>query len=282
MLLLMGNISSKSRFQKVVWNYYRRYGRDMPWRRTKNPYYILVSEIMLQQTQVPRVMKFYPKFIKQFPNLQSLARAKTATVLRAWQGLGYNRRALALQKLSRTVLEKFNGRLPREREPLESLPGVGKATAGAVRVFVWNEPEVFIETNIRRVFIHFFFRRRRKVTDEELKRYVKRTLPRKNLREWYWALMDYGAMLRVKSTSGRMAGNPNRKSAHYKTQPQFAGSDRELRGKMLRLLLLYKRITAGKLSAGLGQPQGRVKKIVLALYREGFIKKQGNSISFIY
>ncbi|MCL4527968.1 MAG: A/G-specific adenine glycosylase, partial [Chloroflexi bacterium] len=224
------------RFRRIIWAYYRRHGRAMPWRHTRDPYRIVVSEIMLQQTQVARVLKFYPVFIKKFPNFRALARARTPAVLAAWQGMGYNRRALALQKLSRIVLEKFNGRLPHGREELESLPGIGVATSGSIRAFAWDEPEVFIETNIRRVFIHFFFPRRMKVTDQELMRYIRRALPRTNVREWYWALMDYGAMLGSGAGIAQAAfggrANPNRRSARYRVQPRFAGSDRELRGML--------------------------------------------------
>ncbi len=285
-------------FRRIIWDYYRHKGRRMPWRRTRDPYRILVSEIMLQQTQVARVMKFYPIFIKKFPNFRVLARARTVEVLRAWQGMGYNRRALALQRLSRIILEKFNGELPRNRAELESLPGIGKATAGAIRAFVWNEPEIFIETNVRRVFIHFFFSRRsllsrrtgrQRVTDRELACYIKRTLPRKNVREWYWALMDYGAMLGAATRTGRGGGNagvrrgrsienPNRRSAHYGPQPRFAGSDRELRGKILRILLLGRGLgnisrasLVRKINREIKEPLPRIRKIVRALVREGFI-----------
>jgi len=281
---------STARFKRVIRDYHRRHGRDMPWRRTRDPYRILISEIMLQQTQVARVVKFYPFFIGKFPNFRTLAQAKTADVLRAWQGMGYNRRALALQRLSSAVLGKFDGELPHGRAELESLPGIGKATAGAIRAFVWNEPEVFIETNIRRVFIHFFFScrsARRRVTDQEIARYIKRTLPRKNVREWYWALMDYGAMLGAMSRTGaRDSGrdgqsgvqNPNRKSAYYKTQPRFLGSDRELRGKILRILLfgrgfgnISRASLVRQISRRTKEPPRRVRKIVHALAREGFV-----------
>lgn len=277
-----------TQFQKVILSHYRREGRAMPWRRTRDPYRILVSEIMLQQTQVSRVLKFYPTFIKKFPNFRALARARISVVLRAWQGMGYNRRALALQRLSRIVLEKFNGRLPRERAALESLPGIGKATAGAIRAFAWNEPEVFIETNIRRVFIHFFFSsplnrpgrssRRPRVTDDEVKRYIERTLPRSNAREWYWALMDYGAML-----GGNMsvALNPNQRSAHYKKQSRFLGSNRELRGKILRFLLQKKKISLEALAEELSQPIKKIKAVVATLVKEEFVALQGRFVTIV-
>lgn len=263
-----------ARFKKTIWKYYRAHGRhDLSWRKTRDPYAILVSEIMLQQTQVGRVKTYYEKFLKKFPNFKSLARAKKEDVLRLWQGLGYNRRALAIWNLSKIVLEKFNGKLPRTRDELESLPGVGPGTSGALMVFAFNKPDVFIETNIRRVFIHFFFPSGRpgtkthtKVTDEELERYIKATLDRKDPREWYYALMDYGAMLgataQKSAKSGKRPQNPNRRSAHYKKQSPFAGSDRALRGKLLRSILTGNKPDLKSV---------RNKRVFAALKKEGFI-----------
>lgn len=255
-------------FNEIIRKHYKKHGRhSLPWRTTRDPYRILVSEIMLQQTQVSRVKPFYENFIKKFLTLEKLSHAKTADVLRAWQGLGYNRRALNLQKLSKIVLEKYNGTLPNTREELESLPGIGSGTSGAILAFAFNEPVIFIETNIRRVFIHFFFPRRKKVTDAEIERYIKRTIDRKNPREWYWALMDYGAA---------MPKNPNQRSAHYAKQSAFQGSDRELRGKVLRSLLKGKKISLPVLVRELGEPTPRVRKIAAALLHEGFIARKGN------
>jgi A/G-specific adenine glycosylase len=224
---------------------------------------------MLQQTQVSRIIPFYENFIKKFPDLDALARAKTADVLQAWQGLGYNRRALALQKLAKKIVEtkEYKGRLPRDRAALESLPGVGPYTAGAIRAFAFNEPEIFIETNIRRVFIHFFFPRGKKVTDAELHRYIERMLERKNPREWYYALMDYGAML-----GDGARENPNRRSAHYVRQSKFFGSDREIRGKILRMLL------AGATTKQKIPASSFPRKIVLGLEKDGFVIQRGKYI----
>ncbi len=259
------------RFRAIIWAYYSHNGRKMPWRRTRDPYRIVVSEIMLQQTQVSRVLKFYPNFIKRFPTFQALAHARTADVLRVWQGLGYNRRALALQRLSRIVLEKFNGKLPHEREALVSLSGIGEATAGSIRAFAWNEPEIFIETNIRRVFIHFFFPRQSKVTDAALARYIKCALPRADSREWYWALMDYGAMLGAAAATKSGTVNPNQRSAHYKKQSPFSGSDRELRGKVLRFLTQRRKISFRALAKEVKAPVRKVRAIAATLVKEGFI-----------
>lgn len=275
-----------ARLKRAVLSHYRRNGRTMPWRRTRDPYRILVSEIMLQQTQVARVMKFYPEFITKFPDFRALARAPIISVLHAWQGLGYNRRALALRKLARRVLHEYSGRLPRERAALESLPGIGKATAGSLRAFIWNEPEIFIETNIRRVFIHFYFPMRAKVTDAELLRYIQRTLPSGSMkrrgargdgvREWYWALMDYGAMLGTRAVRAKnaSAANPNRRSAHYRPQSKFKGSDRELRGRLLRASLAAgkRRIALRTLAREWGESEARVRRVRESLVKEGFMK----------
>lgn len=229
---------------------------------------------MLQQTQVERVKTFYEKFVKRFPGFAVLAKAKKSDVLRAWQGLGYNRRALALQKTAQIVVKKYGGALPRERGELESLPGVGPYTAGAIRAFAFDESDIFIETNIRRVFIHFFFPKRRTVNDREILPLIEKTLDRKNPREWYFALMDYGAML-----GDTAKENPNRRSAHYVCQSKFDGSDREVRGKILRLMLTHKKLQIRNLENIISQPKERIAKVLDALSREGFVKQKGSTIS---
>lgn len=271
-----------SRFEEIIWSYYKAHRRKMPWRETRDPYRILVSEIMLQQTQVARVIGFYEKFIKQFPDFEALSRAKTPDVLRVWQGLGYNRRALALQRLAKEVVEKYSGRLPRDKKALVLLPGIGDYTAGAILAFAFNQPEVFIETNIRRVFIHFFFpsnatgkKTKKKVTDDELRRYIKRMVYEKNPRAWYYALMDYGAMLGESSRNAKASENPNRRSAHYVRQSAFSGSDRQIRGKILQLLLAQKKISADALRKLLGE---RTTKIIDTLTKEGFLMKNGEYV----
>lgn len=267
-------------FKKAMWAHYRRAGRGaLPWRHTRDPYAILVSEIMLQQTQVARVEEYYKSFLTQFPDFATLARARNGAVLKAWQGLGYNRRAMFLKRTAEIVVARYGGRLPRDRAALESLPGIGKGTSGSLMAFVFNKPEVFIETNIRRVFIRFFFKKRKKVTDAELERYIKSSVDRKNPREWYWALMDYGAAMSVAGVAIKVA-NPNRRSAHYKKQSVFAGSDRELRGKIMRSTLAAVRntIVERQLLKELNISPARFKKIVAGLEKEGFIVRRGDSL----
>ena len=181
----------------MILAHYRAHGRrDLPWRKTKDPYRILVSEFMLQQTQVARVAEKYEPFIERFPDFASLARAPLGDVIRAWSGLGYNRRALHLRETARIVVSRFDGRLPRGFDDLRALPGIGAATAAEIMNFAFNEPRAFIETNVRAVYIHHFFPGRKKVADAEILPLVERTLDAKNPRRWFYALMDYGVMLK--------------------------------------------------------------------------------------
>ena len=155
-------------FRKIIYDFYAAAGRDLPWRRTDNPYLILVSEIMLQQTQVERVIPKYILFTKTFPDLDSLAEAPTRKILELWQGLGYNRRALSLQQCAKTIRKAFQGKIPSQEDTLMRLPGIAKATASEIAAFAFNRPVVFIETNIRTVFLFFFFKDDYAVKDSQL------------------------------------------------------------------------------------------------------------------
>lgn len=250
-------------FKKIVWGYYNKYGRDLPWRHDISPYKILVSEVMLQQTQVARVVLKYKEFLRKFPTLQSLALASKRDVLMAWSGLGYNRRALYLHGAA-TALSKEK-EFPRTVDELVCLPGVGKNTAGAILVYAFNIPTVFIETNIRRVYIHHFFKRSKNISDKEILRYVVKTLDKENPREWYWALMDYGTFLSTQ------VENPNRKSKTYAKQSVFKGSLRQLRAQILKKIL-EKKILDTKLR--LCFSDSRYNEAILSLQKEGFIEKK--------
>ena len=258
-----------ARFRKIVWDHYRKNGRDLPWRKTVDPYRILVSEVMLQQTQVSRVLKFYAPFIRAFPNVRVLARAPLKEVLRLWQGLGYNRRALYLKRIAAAVVERHHGRLPRAIEDLERLPGIGRATASAILAFAWNKPVAFLETNIRSVLLHCFFHEKKKVADEKLLPFLRRALDCRSSREWYWALMDYGSHLKT------CHQNPGRASAAYRRQVPFRGSLRELRGKIVRVLLKGGAPSLGALAAAAGAPAARVREAIAALRREGIVSRRG-------
>ncbi|HJJ31393.1 MAG TPA: A/G-specific adenine glycosylase [Methanocorpusculum sp.] len=257
-------------FREFVFRYYRTYGRhDMRWRHTTDPYLITVSEVMLQQTQVPRVEVIFPRFVEQFPTAEALAFAPEAEVIAAWQGMGYNRRALSLQKLCRIITEKYGGIFPKTPEELIELPGIGPATSCSISAFAFNAPVVFIETNIRRIFIHCFFRNREEVDDKELFPLVKAALP-KNAREWYWALMDLGSVMK------HSAGNPNRKSRQYVKQSAFEGSKRQVRGRVLKEMLNGKKVDAKTLAEILSCPADVVSDVLEVMTKEGFfIRDEG-------
>ncbi|PIP03588.1 MAG: endonuclease III [Candidatus Yonathbacteria bacterium CG_4_10_14_3_um_filter_47_65] len=252
-------------FRRTIWAFYRTQKRAFPWRETADPYEILVSEIMLQQTQTSRVEQKYEPFLKRFPNVETLAGASMAEVLAMWQGLGYNRRAQALWKMAKIIRDEFCGVVPNDQEALVALPGIGEATASAMRVFAWNEPAVFIETNIRRVFIHFFFAHATTVADADIMPLVARALPRKRAREWYSALMDFGAHL------PKIIKNPNHKSKGYAKQSRFKGSSRQTRGLIIKFLLTNGPSTTERI--GKETKDDRLEKILANLTEEGLLVK---------
>jgi A/G-specific adenine glycosylase len=252
------------RFQEVVYAYFSEHGRSFPWRGTADPYQILVSEIMLQQTQVDRVRDKYVEFIAAFPTLFDLAQASLQQVLERWQGLGYNRRAIALHAAAQEVIERFDGVIPGEEAALQSLPGIGPYTAAAVLAFAFNRPTVVIDTNIRAVFIHCFFNEPSNIRDAELRPLIEQTMDRLSPRTWYAALMDFGALLKKEVT------NPSRHSAHYARQPPFEGSDRQLRGRILKEVLARSEVTIPVLLTTVEGPEPRVLALIDQLVAEGF------------
>jgi len=259
------------RFRRIIYNHYGQQEREMPWRHIDDPYGILVSEVMLQQTPVERVLLKYEPFVSAFPGFASLDSAPLEEVLSLWQGLGYNRRAVALKKIARRVVEEFNGELPPDPDTLATMPGIGKATASAIAAFAFLKPTVFLETNIRSVFIHLFFDNAPTTTvkDAELLPLVAISLDRSNPRDWYYALMDYGVVVKREFT------NPARRSAHYKKQSPFHGSNRQQRGKILKTLLATPDSTLPAIADALGKTPERVRENLLQLEREGLIARRG-------
>lgn len=219
-------------FRETVWDYYRSNARPMPWRDSPTPYFVLVSELMLQQTQVSRVLPKFQEFIELFPDFPTLARAPLSQVLTAWSGLGYNRRAKFLHQTAIQVMQQHGGQLPATKDALVKLPGIGPNTAGAILAYAYNQPVVFVETNIRTVYFYHFFATAQQVPDSEIIELLTQTIDPENPREWYWALMDYGTHLKVTQ------GNNVSQSKHYTRQSKFVGSHREIRGKILRLLIV--------------------------------------------
>jgi len=260
-------------FQKSIFDYYRSNVRRLPWRETTDPYRILVSEIMLQQTQVDRVIPKYNAFIERFPDAAALAAAPLRDVLVMWQGLGYNRRAQALHSCARIIAHKHAGRLPKTRKALQSLPGIGPYTAAAVCTFAYNQPCVFIETNIRAVYIHTFFNEATHVSDTQLEPLIDATLYTRNPRRWYNALMDYGVFLKKKHA------NPARKSRHHSVQSRFEGSDRQIRGMIIKILGQDETLSVRELIGRLDREPDRVRAIVEQLVLEGLVKRQRTRLS---
>lgn len=260
---------SSTQFRKIVWAHYKKHGRhDLPWRKTKDPYKILVSEVMLQQTQVERVTPFYKNFLKQFPAVQVLAQAPLAEVLKSWQGLGYNRRAKMLHQAAREVAEKYKGKFPKTRTELEQLPGIGPYTAGAVAAFAYSTDVIFIETNIRTAITHHFFAKKNQVSDKEIINILEQVFPAGKSREWYSALMDYGAYLKKSGVK------LNSRSKHYSKQSVFKGSLREARGAILRALAAGP-VTHAKLTGLLGSSRSvQIMSALSSLCAEGFITKK--------
>lgn len=258
-------------FQRIVLKYYANHGRyDLPWRQprsdgTFDPYFILVSEIMLQQTQVTRVLPKFIAFTTRFPTCDSLAAAPLGDVLKAWSGLGYNRRAKFLWQAAQIVSRRYHGELPQNSAELITLPGVGQNTAGALRAYAFNQPAVFIETNIRTVFIHHFFDDQTQVHDRDIVDLVARTLP-DNPRQWYWALMDYGTHLK------QTVGNTARSSAHYSKQSTFSGSRRQIRGQVLTMLR-EKQLSVAELTLAITDE--RLEAVLQDLQQEGLIIQDG-------
>ena len=255
--------------------------RDLAWRNIDDAYGVLVSEVMLQQTQVARVERYWSRWMALFPTADALASADTATVLEMWQGLGYNRRALALQRACAECSQSYGGALPRTVEELVLLPGVGPATAGGVVAFAYNEPCVYLETNVRSVFLHELFPDAESVADKALVPYVADTCPEDDPRRWYYALLDYGAHLKSR------VANPSRRSAHYARQSAFSGSRREKRSFVLKQVLAAPEgVPAARVAAELDdaeQHAGRPRvgaalfdSLVADLVSEGFFHREGD------
>lgn len=286
-------------FIDTVLGYYSTHARVFPWRVTKNPYHILVSEIMLQQTQAERIIPLYNRFVQLFPTPKDLADAPLSKVFSAWKGLGYNRRAQFLQRTAQIIVNTHNNKVPRDRDTLLTLPGIGPASAGDILAFAYNIPEIVIETNIRSVVIrHFFSRTRNNVHDDKIKEILASCLQDNrvstNPRMWYSALMDYGAMIKQKYPKNK---DYSRKSTTYKKQKTFTGSDRELRARILfyitesvvaqhtnaitdsTLQFARKQLKKDAKTYTKKYHTERVKKILTQLAKEHLIATKNNSVT---
>jgi A/G-specific adenine glycosylase len=254
-------------FREAVIDYYDMSGRKtLPWRVNTAPWPVLVSEFMLQQTQIERVIPYWERWLNLWPQAADLAGAPLSDALREWSGLGYNRRGRFLWECARHITEDYNGVVPDTPEKLITLPGIGDYTSGAIACFAYNYPAVFIETNIRAAVIHFFFADRERVHDAELTGILAESLHNEdNPRLWYWALMDYGAALK------KAAPNPNRRSAHYTRQSRFEGSFRQRRGAILRCLVAEGSASVESLAERTGIDPGSLYDALAALEKDFMI-----------
>lgn len=256
-------------FQETIWQKGRELFREMPWRTDTRPYYVMVSEIMLQQTQVDRVVPKFEAFIERFPSFEDLSKASLAEVLQMWSGLGYNRRAKFLHEAAIKIMAEYGGVFPETGKELMSLPGIGVNTAGAMLAYSFNTPSIFIETNIRTVYFYHFFLGRDEVSDSELRAVVEATIDTELPREWYWALMDYGSHLK------RQGIGQNNKSSHYKKQSPLKGSVREVRGQIIKLLTAT---DFDELALRLELlADERFEPAITSLQKEGLISKTGQT-----
>jgi A/G-specific adenine glycosylase len=256
-------------FKAAVWQNYRERGRRFPWRETTDPWAILLSEVMLQQTQTERVIPYWHRWLSLWPDPQALASAPFDRVLREWSGLGYNRRARFLTQTASLLVQNYQGRLPSDSGELEKLPGIGTYTARAIACFAFGLPSVFIETNIRSAFLHFFFPDQEGISDKALVPLLERALDRDQARHWYWALMDYGAELK------KISPNPNRRSSHYQKQSSFKGSLRQSRGAALKILSHRGFQDLGSLALLTGLPEDRLILALSKLRAEGLVAEKG-------
>lgn len=265
------------KFNEVLWAYYTEHGRhDLPWRKQAadggyDPYKIMVSEIMLQQTQVQRVIPKFNEFLIKFPTIKALATSELGTVLTAWSGLGYNRRAKFLWQAAQQINASHTMAFPSSSKELIALPGIGVNTAGAILAYAYNMPTLFIETNVRTVFIHHFLSNEEGVDDASIKELLENALDKENPRQYYWALMDYGTHLK------QSVGNLSRQSKSYAKQSKFEGSRRQIRGQVLRLLanesmsLQYMKQII---------PDDRLESVLHDLLREELIRYQKSTMHF--
>lgn len=275
MLLTVTQISA---FRKTVLEYYAAHGRHtLPWRTShRAPYHVMVSEIMLQQTSVERVIPKFLEFCTVFPTVQALADASQSEVISRWVGLGYNRRAVYLHKAAKVIADIYDGVIPDRKDVLITLPGIGPYAAASIAVFAYNSPEIVIDTNIRSIYIHHFFSGKENISDQEIVPYIADTLDQEKPYIWYSALMDYGVHLK------KSVGNVSRKSKHYTKQSPLSGSRRELRGAVIRTLSQQPERNEELKSKILSSHPGNkhdIDSVVADLIRENIVVQQNGILS---
>ncbi len=279
------DVLEPNEFTAMLRGFYDEHGRhDMAWRHSEpdgsyDPYKIMVSELMLQQTQVSRVEPKFAAFIALFPSVKVLADATAAEVLRAWNGLGYNRRAKYLHEASLKIMTDFDGKFPDSLEALQVLPGIGPNTAGAIMAYAYNKPVVFVETNIRTVLIHHYFAGQTAIPDKDIITWLQKAVRQLEVeqvtgfgpRQFYWALMDYGTFLK------KTYGNNIAASKSYTKQSVFKGSRRQIRGKIIRLLTeTDEAASENQLLQKLDDE--RTVSVIESLVKEGLVRRDADGL----
>ncbi|MFW9929475.1 MAG: Fe-S cluster assembly protein HesB [Candidatus Thorarchaeota archaeon] len=256
--------NSISTFQNKIFSWWRNNKRSFPWRETTDPYKIMISEIMLQQTQTTRVIEKYLAFIQKFPTFDSLASAPPADVLSLWSGLGYNRRALWLQQASQKIISL--GYFPRTPENLRKLKGIGSYTSRSILIFAFNFDIATVDTNIRRIFINENFATE-STSEKEMLMIAYKLLPKGKARDWHNALMDYGSLVMTSTRTGIKSKNK---------QPTFIGSSREYRGKVIKHLNEIGKASLEELFGISNLERESTEKIIKSLIKDGLIIKEEN------
>ncbi|MEA2070366.1 MAG: Fe-S cluster assembly protein HesB [Asgard group archaeon] len=260
----MVNLSPEKikQFQEKIFSWWKENKRELPWRKTKNPYHIMIAEVMLQQTQVSRVIDKYKEFLEEFPTLSELANASTAHVLKVWSGLGYNRRALWLLEAAKKIKEKET--FPTTIKELRNLKGIGSYTSRSILIFAFNQSIVTIDTNIRRILIAEGFADE-DMSEKELLIIAKDLLPRGRSRDWHNALMDYGSLVKTSANTGVKPSS---------NQKKYQGSDREYRGKIVKYLTQKSSLTKKELLKNCKIPKNKIDVVLASLIKDGLIHKK--------
>ncbi len=259
----------KQAFQQKILTWYEQHKRDLPWRRTINPYRIMISEIMLQQTQVDRVIPKYKAFLKVFPTVWDLAEAPVSQVLELWSGLGYNSRAIRLQEAVKVICKRYDGQVPKNRDVLLDLPGIGPYTANAILSFAHNLPFPCIDTNIRRIILHEL-QLPEKTSAEKLYAIAESLIPENRSREWHNALMDYGSSILTARKTGIKS---------LTTQSKFLHSRRWYRGQILKTLVKEKEISVKELADRLQKSSEEIEEILIDLEKNKLIARKQEKIT---
>jgi len=282
--------------QQHILAWYRSHGRDLPWRQTRDPYHILVAEVMLQQTQVERVLPKYEQWLAAFPTLQRLAEAPAAEVIRLWAPLGYNGRAVRLQDIARQCLERHGGRMPGTFEELRQLKGVGRYTAGAIACFAYEQPVTFWDTNVRRVLSRLFLGHQAEPSEREIEELADQVLPPGQAYDWHQALMDLGATI-CSARNPRCdqcpamdvcAAHPAillaprmlaERKAGYQAQP-FETTNRYFRGRVVDALRERSPLPLAELAGRFGRNEPEwLERLLTGLERDGLLVRRGAEIS---